>query len=163
MNKFDLAQALIAIVDSGSIHKAATKLFQTDAAVSKKLSKLEEHLEVQLLERNRKGLLLTEAGQRYYREIKKALNQFDLAEQCLSEERKEPQGELRVTLNPYYTKTMIMPRLQEFLKRYPKILLSLDVSEVLPDFNAKKMDILWGCKKGNSFLKTLPDLFFGND
>lgn len=144
MNKVELAEALIAIADSGSIHKAAIKLCQTDAAISKKLSKLEEYLEVQLIQRSRKGLLLTDAGQRYYHEIKKALNQFNLAEQCLIEERQEPQGELRVTLNPYYTQTMIMPKLGEFLKRYPKILLTLDVSEVLPDFNAKKMDILWG-------------------
>lgn len=144
MNKLELAESLLAIADYGSIHKAAIKLCQTDAAISKKLRKLEDYLEIQLITRSRKGLLLTEAGQRYYHEVKKALSQFNLAEQILISEKEEPQGELRVTLNPYFAKTMIMPKLQNFLKTYPKILLTLDINEVLPDFNARKMDILWG-------------------
>lgn len=144
MNKLELAETLVAIADCGSIHKAAIKLCQTDAAISKKLRKLEDYLEIQLIERSRKGLLLTEAGQRYYHEVKKAIGQFDRAQQILIGEKQEPQGELRVTLNPYYMQTMIMPKLHAFLEAYPKILLSLDVNEVLPDFNARKMDILWG-------------------
>lgn len=155
MNKLDLAEALLAIADAGSIHKAAIKLCQTDAAISKKLRKLEEHLETQLIERSRKGLLLTESGQRYYHDVKKALQQFDLAEHGILEEKKEPQGELRVTLNPYYMETMILPKLKHFIETYPKILLILDVSEVLPDFNAKTMDILWGFSCANPEEKDL--------
>ena len=39
MNKLDLAEALIAIADTGSIYKAAGRLYQTSAAISKKLTK----------------------------------------------------------------------------------------------------------------------------
>lgn len=144
MNTLDLAQALIAIADNGSIHKAAAKLFQTDAAISKKLSKLEAHLGTQLIQRDRKGLLLTPTGQRYYHEAKKALEQFSLAERCVAHETIQPRGELRVTSNFYYSQTIIMPRLPEFLSRYSQIMFILDVAEVSVDFNARKMDILFG-------------------
>jgi DNA-binding transcriptional LysR family regulator len=144
MNKLDLIEAFIAIADNGSLHKAAGKLFQTDAAISKKLSKLEEYLRTQLIQRGRKGLKLTAAGQRYYHEAKKALAQFDVAEQCILQETRQPRGELRVTSMLYYAQTLILPRLADFLNRYPEIRVILDIAEVLPDFNARKMDILFG-------------------
>lgn len=144
MNKFDLMKTLIAIADSGSIHKAALKLSQTDAAISKKLTKLEEYLKTCLIERGRKGITLTSAGQRYYHEAKKAIIQFNLAEQSILHGILQPQGELSITSNLYYSQKLILPRLADFLKRYPEITLILDIAEVLPDFNARKMDILWG-------------------
>lgn len=144
MNKLDLAEALIAIADCSSIQQAAIKLHQTNAAISKKLSKLESHLGTQLVRRERKGFTLTEAGQRYYHEAKKALAQFNVAEQSVGQEIKEPQGELRIVSNQHYAQKIILPKLPSFLSRYPGLKVNLDVAEILPDFNARKMDILFG-------------------
>jgi DNA-binding transcriptional LysR family regulator len=144
MNKLDLAEALIAIADSGSIQQAASKLHQTNAAISKKLAKLEAHLATQLIQRQRKGMILTEAGQRYYHEAKKALAQFNLAEEVVTQSRIHPRGELKVVSNCYYAENYILPELPHFLACYPDILLTLEVAEILPNFNAKKMDILFG-------------------
>lgn len=144
MNKLDLAAALIAIADSGSIYQAATRLHQTSAAISKKLTKLEAHLATQLVRRERKGFVLTDAGQRYYHEAKKALAQFALAERSVVHATTQPSGELKVVANQYYAQTIILPKLPAFLTRYPEIEFNLDVAEILPDFNAKKMHILFG-------------------
>lgn len=144
MNKIDLAEALIAIADSGSIHEAATRLHQTNAAISKKLTKLENHLRVQLVHRTRKGLILTEAGQRYYHEAKKALTQFALAEQSIIQSAIQLRGELKIVANQYYAQTLLLPKLSSFLAQYSELKVNLDIAEVLPDFNAKKMDILLG-------------------
>ena len=144
MNKLDLIEALIAIVDNGSIQQAAIKLRQTDAAVSKKLSKLEEHLSVQLVRRERKGLILTEIGQRYYHEAKKALEQFTLAERSVLVETKQPQGELKIAANPYFSRAVILPRLPKFLECYPELSLNLEVAEILPCVNLKRLHVLYG-------------------
>jgi DNA-binding transcriptional LysR family regulator len=144
MNKLDLAEALIAIADHSSIQQAALKLHQTNAAISKKLTKLEAHLGTQLVHRERKGLTLTEAGQRYYHEAKKALTQFALAEQSVEQISTEPEGTLRIASNQHYMEKVILPKLPGFLIRYPKLKVGLDVAEILPDFNARKMDILFG-------------------
>jgi len=144
MNKLDLAEALITIADTGSIYQAAGKLHQTSAAISKKLTKLETLLETQLVLRDRKGLVLTEAGQRYYHEAKKALAQFALAESSVLSATTLPSGELKVVANQYYAQNIILPKLPEFMAQYPAIEFNLEAADILPDFNAKKMHILFG-------------------
>ncbi len=144
MNKLDLAEALITIADTGSIYQAADKLHQTSAAISKKLTKLENMLETQLVLRERKGLILTDAGQRYYHEAKKALAQFALAESSVSLAMTKPSGELKVVANHYYAQHIILPKLYDFMSQYPAIEFNLEVAEILPDFNARKMHILFG-------------------
>lgn len=144
MNKLDLAQTLIAIADCGSITKAADHLHQTTAAISKKLTKLEAHLSVQLLLRQGREFGLTEAGQRYYAEMKKVIAQFELAERSVEQKSQLPRGSLKVVANEYYANTKIMPKLAQFLKKFPDLNLTLETAEILPNFKAKKMDILFG-------------------
>jgi DNA-binding transcriptional LysR family regulator len=143
-NYYDLAETFILVADSGSIYQAATKLNQTSAAISKKLSKLETHLGIQLLIRGRKGVTLTEAGQSYYHEVKQAVQQFKAAELSAKQLKSEPQGELVVVSNRFYAENKILPKLGNFLKKYPGILLRLEVADMLPDFNSRKIDILFG-------------------
>lgn len=145
MNKFDLAEALIAIADTGSVYKAADMLHQTSAAISKKLTKLEAHLKTPLIHRERKGLKLTAAGQIYYHEAKKAVAQFNLAEKSVAQELVQPSGLLKVVAKQFYVQTLILPKLTDFLTRYPYLKVELDATETLPVFDAKKMDILFGC------------------
>ncbi len=144
MNRLELAETLIAIADNGAIHKAATKLHQTNAAVSKKLSKLEAHLGVQLITRDRKGLSLTEAGQRYYHEAKNALKTFQEAELAVVATKEKPRGELKIVTGQYFAKNFIIPKIEQFKEQYPDLKLIFDIAEVQPDFNTKKMDILFG-------------------
>lgn len=144
MNRVELAETLIAIADTGAIHKAATKLHQTNAAISKKLSKLEAHLGVQLINRDRKGLSLTEAGQRYYHEAKNALKNFIDAELSVVETKTKPKGELKIVTGQFFAEKFILPKIALFKEQYPDLKLLFDIAEVQPDFNAKKMDILFG-------------------
>lgn len=144
MNKLDLMEALIAIADNGSIQQAAIKLHQTNAALSQKLSKLEAHLATQLIKRDRKGLVLTEAGQRYYHEAKKAIEQFNLAERSILHENTQPQGELKIAANPYFSQTIILPKLAAFSARYPDLFINIDVAEILPCVNLKRVHVLYG-------------------
>lgn len=149
MNTFELAETFLMIADMGSIQKAAKKMQQTEAAVSKKLKKLEIWLNTELLIRKRTGLILTEAGECYYKEAKKAIVQFQEAENSLKSQQKMPQGALHVVSNQYYSQQLIFPQLASFLKKYPKIDLRLSIAEILPDFDTHfstgKVDILWGC------------------
>ncbi|MSP53033.1 MAG: LysR family transcriptional regulator [Gammaproteobacteria bacterium] len=144
MNQLDLVEALIAVADCGSVQKAATQLHQTTSAISRKITKLEASLGVQLLKRHRAGTVLTEVGQRYYYECKQALLQFKKAEQLATAAVDHPSGKLRVVSNQYYAKHWLMPKLPSFLQRYPDIELHLDIQEIQPNFEKNKMDILFG-------------------
>lgn len=151
MNRLDLAEALITVADTGTIQEAADKLHQTSAAISKKLTKLEEYLSTQLLIRHRKGITLTEAGQRYYHEMKKAIEQFKIAESSASHAKICPKGKLKVVLSYLYAETIVIPKLAAFLKKYPDIYLELEFAEVLPNFNVKKMDIIFSAVNPSEF------------
>ncbi|MBP9726755.1 MAG: LysR family transcriptional regulator [Gammaproteobacteria bacterium] len=144
MNKFELAQTFLTIADNGSIQAAATKLSQSEAAVSKKLKKLEEWLEVQLIIRKRTGLVLTEAGQNYYQASKKAIEQFLEAEAGFRQKKNIPQGLLNVVSNEYYFRHFILPHLAGYSKKYPKIMLNINIAEILPNFQNKPVDIVFG-------------------
>lgn len=144
MNRYDLALTFITLADTGSVQQAAKQLYQTQAAVSKKISKLEEYLGSQLVWRHRSGAVLTELGQQYYHEAKAALQQFHQAEQLVKNQQRQPTGPLTVVANSYYAHQWIIPRLQSFLNKYPHIALTFDIAEILPNFKSHKMDILFG-------------------
>ena len=144
MDQLACINAFISIVEEGSLHAAAVKLHQTDAAISKKLSKLEASLDVLLLERGRGKFKLTDIGQQYYNVCKEALEKISDAKQLIQQVTVIPKGELKVGCVKHNASRYILPKLKDFLKEYPEIQLSLNVSERVPDFAAGEADIFFG-------------------
>jgi LysR family nitrogen assimilation transcriptional regulator len=56
----------LAVVDSGSLSRAALEVFVAQSALSKQVGELEQELGVQLLHRSRTGVTMTEAGKIFY-------------------------------------------------------------------------------------------------
>ena len=56
----------VAIVDCGSLSRAAQQLFIAQSALSKQMAELEAELGTQLLLRSRNGVAMTEAGKVFY-------------------------------------------------------------------------------------------------
>ena len=56
----------VAIVDCGSLSRAAQQLFIAQSALSKQMAELEGELGTQLLLRSRNGVAMTEAGKVFY-------------------------------------------------------------------------------------------------
>ena len=65
-----LLDTFIAVADCGSFTKAAEKLYISPTAVMKQMNTLENHLELQLLERTPSGIHLTAAGAIIYKDAK---------------------------------------------------------------------------------------------
>lgn len=60
----------VCVADCGSFSKAAEKLFISATAVMKQINSLEKHLNLKLIERTPRGILLTPAGDVIYRNAK---------------------------------------------------------------------------------------------
>lgn len=60
----------VCVADCGSFSKAAEKLFISATAVMKQINALEKHLNLKLIERTPRGILLTPAGDVIYRDAK---------------------------------------------------------------------------------------------
>lgn len=144
MDQLACINTFISIVEEGSLRGAAKKLHQTDAAVSKKLSKLETSLDVVLLERGHGKLKLTDIGQQYYTLCKEATEKISSANQFIQQVTSIPKGELKVSCVKHNYYRYIMPQLKSFLTRYPDIRLTFNVSERIPDFSQGEADILFG-------------------
>ena len=70
----DLLRGFEAAARLLSFTAAASELFLTQSAISRQVQQLEEQLGVKLFERRTRALVLTDAGDRYYRDVSKVLD-----------------------------------------------------------------------------------------
>lgn len=104
----------------GSFTRAADELCVSQPAVSRMLSRLEEHLGVQLFERVRGGARLTESGSILYRRVQEG---FNTIESAISEIEARATGIETVTLSvsTAFTTHWLMPRMSRFNQRFPTV------------------------------------------
>lgn len=65
-----LLEAFVCVADCGSFTKAADQLYISSTAVMNQINSLEQHLNLTLMERTRRGVHLTEAGKAVYKDAK---------------------------------------------------------------------------------------------
>lgn len=104
----------------GNFTKAAAELGVTQPAVSRMLTLLEKHLEVQLFLRTPNGTVLTENGQILYQGITEG---FQDIEQAIQEIRARSTGLETVTLSvsTAFTTHWLMPRMHKLQAAFPSI------------------------------------------
>lgn len=117
--KFRHLQCFIEVVRQGGVVKAADHLALTQPAVSKKLKELEDMLGVSLLDRTKKGVVLTSYGETFLRHALSSANA--LREGIASVERAQQQGHPAITLGVLPTvAARIMPlAIRQFKERMP--------------------------------------------
>lgn len=141
--KLHQLQALVGVVEHGSIRAAARDMHLTQAALTKSLRTLEEDTGVALIVRKSRGVVLTEAGQRLHARAKLVTRQITLAQDDLRQSLGEDSGILRVGLTPYLMLTVLGEAFLWFRKRYPKVQLRLMeglVARVLPSLRDGTLD-----------------------
>jgi len=101
MNLVDGIEAFVKIADLGSFAAAARELNISPSAVSKLVSKTEEELGTRLLNRNTRGLSLTQEGEMFLERSRVILDELTAAKEELSSVSGEPRGKLRVSMPIY--------------------------------------------------------------
>lgn len=123
MNTHDIS-AFMAVVDAGSIVRAATRLHLTQPAVTRRVQGLEMLLGVELLDRQSKPLRPTAAGLEVYLKGQRLLQ----AEQDLMaavHPAVEPAGELRLGMPPYLADTLLATPIDRLREAYPQLALRI--------------------------------------
>lgn len=137
-------ETFILTAELGSLAAAGRKLGISPAAVSKQLTKLEEELGLQLMLRSTRKLELTEVGSNYCLQCKRIFEEVEAAAALVSQVKAVPHGSLKIVSGRYFAATYIVPHMKEFLLKYPKIELNLELAERMPDLNAEAVDVLIG-------------------
>lgn len=144
MPAFSQLEIFILTSELGSLAAVARKLGISSAAISKQLTKLEEEVGVQLLERTTRRIELTEIGKNYCLQCRRILEELEAASALISQVKAEPTGLLKIVTGRHFGSTYIVPYLKEFLQIYPKITLDLELAERIPDLNLEGVDVLIG-------------------
>lgn len=127
--RFDLMdmRLFLTVVEQGSLTKGAESMHLALASVSERISGMESSLGAQLLERNRRGVTTTAAGDALVRHARKILNQVEQMRGELRSYGTGLKGCIRLLSNTAGLVAFLPHRLGRFLVTYPD--LSIDLSE----------------------------------
>lgn len=132
------------VANTGNISQAAKLLYNSQPAVSKSISKLEESLGVKLFSRSSRGVTLTAEGRILYDHVKTAFEAIDLGEEQIRRMNSMDMGNLHIGASNTLCKFILLPYLQEFIESFPhiKILIScLSSNQTLGLLDSGKIDI----------------------
>lgn len=141
MVKADDIFLFVHVVEEGSFSKVAEKLELTNSVVSKRISRLEEALNVQLLHRTTRRLHLTDAGISLLDKAKQAKVLLDTAQNNVSSYSNEIKGKLKITVPAVSARLVISKAIADFCKIYPDIEIELAVNNSFVDLIAEGYDL----------------------
>lgn len=129
----------IAVAESNSFSKAAVRLNIQKSSVSRAIVRLEDRLDVKLLERNNRYLRLTSDGALLYQQLKPLLEQVDLAGDGLCQ--KGLAGELNIAVTLAFSREVMAPYLNDFVTRFPDIRLNMKSTTRAFNLYEDKLDL----------------------
>ncbi|MGE0487880.1 MAG: LysR family transcriptional regulator [Vulcanimicrobiota bacterium] len=134
-------RTFLTVVESGSISKAARQLDIAKSMVSQRMVRLETALGAELLRRSNKGVELTERGAQYYAQISDALLALDAAADSLAADFTKVSGTLKVSVPTSFTNAFLSPVLLDFLKKYSRIEMQIELHDHRVDLAAEGYDL----------------------
>lgn len=132
--------AFLAVASTGSFRKAAEQLIVTQAAVSRAVMRLEEHLGVDVFARSGTGVRLTAAGEELRRLVESPVAALEQAAGAL--QRRPGRLRLRLSVVTSLGNLWLLPRLEDFRARHPEIELEFRPYQRDDDFSRDDVD-LW--------------------
>ena len=97
------------VVRKGGFSAAARALNRTPSAISKQITRLEDRLDVRLLNRTTRQLSMTDEGEAYYHRATAILADIAETEALVSNKSAAPRGLLRVTCSTTFGRQQIVP------------------------------------------------------
>jgi len=116
----------LAVAQELHFRKAAEKLFISQPGLSRQVKQMEEILETQLFERNKKKVVLTPAGHYLKKEVEYIFNHLEKVERQLKLVGDGNSGELRIGFLGSAMQQVIPELLLGLKENYPKVKTSLE-------------------------------------
>jgi DNA-binding transcriptional LysR family regulator len=138
----------LAVVQAGSMGKAAALLNTTQSAISRSIADLENTMGVQLFDRSPKGIETTQYGRAL---LKRSIAVFDELKQSVRdiEFLADPTtGEISIACSSAIAFTFIPHVMERFVKKYPRVVLQFDevasasATRNFPELRDRKYDLI---------------------
>ncbi len=133
-------EVFVRVVESGSFTAAGRLLGMPKSSVSRKVSRLETHLGVRLLQRTTRSLTLTAAGRTYFDRVSRIIADLDDIDSTVAGLGQTPRGPLRITVPLSFEETGHEVYFG-FLERYPEVRLEVAVTDRYVDLVQEGFDL----------------------
>jgi len=123
-----------------SVTQAAEELFVTPSAVSHRVKQLEQIMGTKLF--GRADFSLTTEGSEYLAHVREGLATLQKFPGTAGQSANPGKRKLRLAVTPTFSRSILIPRLRQFIDAYPEIELTLQVSIPLLDVVAEDADLM---------------------
>ncbi|MGD1876625.1 MAG: LysR family transcriptional regulator [Kiloniellaceae bacterium] len=138
MDRIDEMRVFARVAETRSFKRAAGDLGLPRSTVTEAVKRLEARLGVRLLDRTTRVVVPTLDGEVFHRRCLLIIAEVEDAEAAFRGGR--PEGRLHVNMHGTVANRLILPRLADFLERYPRIELTLSDSDRLVDLLREGVD-----------------------
>ncbi|WP_045097701.1 LysR substrate-binding domain-containing protein [Legionella fallonii] len=129
------------VVDDGSFTQASLGLEITKSKLSRRISELENHLGVRLLNRSTRKLSLTDVGNLVYEYSKAMVNQASFAQEAAIQAQSTPKGRIYVTCPTLFAQSEFNQIIIDFMRLYPEVRINLYASDRKVDIIEEGFDV----------------------
>ena len=130
------------VVEQGSFTAAARQLQMSVSSISQTVSKLEDELQVKLLNRSTRSIGLTEAGKIFYQGCRRMMHEVQDVHEQLYAFNNTPIGTLRIGCSSTMAQNVLAHLTADMLREYPGLSINLVTGIPAPDLIADGLDVV---------------------
>ncbi|MDG2431614.1 LysR substrate-binding domain-containing protein [Flavobacterium sp.] len=134
---------VLAVAEYKNFTLAAEKCFVTQPTLSMQIQKIEEELSIQIFDRTKKPIQLTDIGHKIVIQAKNIVNEADRIQDIVEQQKGYIGGDFRLGIIPTIMPTLLPMFLNNFIKKYPKVKLiieELNTDEIITKLNNGHLD-----------------------
>ena len=161
MDRLQAMEMFVRVVETGSFSKAAKEFATTQPTVTKQVAATEARLKVRLLNRNTRGVSLTESGALYYEKCKSIVREAEEADNIVKLRQSQAQGLLRIGTSVAFGRRVIVPLVLDFMAKHPQVQVDLSFEDRYTDLVAQGLDV--AVRMGKLADSTLGARFLGTN
>ena len=129
------------VVEKQGFSPAAAALNMPKSRLSRHVSKLEERLDIQLIQRTSRQFKVTESGQIFYQHARALLDEMEAAEAAIQTRKTTLNGRVALSCSVGVAQFAIKDLLLKFLCMHPKVQLVQQVTNQSIDLVASGIDL----------------------
>jgi DNA-binding transcriptional LysR family regulator len=138
---FEEFQVFVAVATEKNFSRAADKLGTAASSVTRRIDHLESMLSARLFHRTTRAVSLTEAGEALLPRAQAIIASLEEAREAVTAVQDEPRGWLRITAPSAFSRLHVVPAVQSFLQRFPRIQIDLEATDRVSDLTTERLDL----------------------
>ncbi len=138
---FDGISEFVYVAETSSFTQAAKRLDISTAHVSRRVTALEQRLNIKLLYRTTRKVSLTQEGQLFFQHCRNLVDGVEEAERLVTNLQQKPQGHIKLTAPVTYGEQKVLPLINNFIQQHSEVNVSAYLSNQNVDLVEQGFDL----------------------